>query len=524
MLTTVKRILPFLICLAALAVYVIAARQHPIGAYATETDFYHLYGPDAERLAAGEFPQNPYQGPGYPALVAVVAKFTGDTFTAGKWISVVCAVMTILLAYLLFARLCGYWTGVGAAALVAVAPLFPQYAISATTDAVFLVLVLAALVVLIEERINARWRAIGAGAIAGLAYLTRYNGLFLVVAGLVAIVLFNLFSLDWRPRIKFGLLFVGIFLLTASPWFYANYRHRGSPLYNANYLNIATVFYPELVDGRWNQDATRGLEERFRSFGDVLRYDPVRLMRGYPVNLWQSLRLSALSDLVSPWVAIAALIGIVIAVIERRSRKTLVVLTAALLYLLLMGLNHWETRYYFFLMVIYSGFAVYAVLRLLEWVQSRGIMTRRAFVLLPLALCVAMWWSSFAMARGDMKEFLGGQPTEVIAACEYFQGQGISRARVLARKPHLASICRQQWVFFPDVESIDQLREWLVTHEVDYVAFGVREAKARPELKALRDPRRAPPWLRPVWQNKDPLLILYRPELSPESPSSSPAN
>jgi hypothetical protein len=189
-----------------------------------------------------------------------------------------------------------------------------------------------------------------------------------------------------------------------------------------------------------------------------------------------------------------------------------------------MGLNHWETRYYFFLMVIYSGFAVYAVLRLLEWVQSRGIMTRRAFVLLPLALCVAMWWSSFAMARGDMKEFLGGQPTEVIAACEYFQGQGISRARVLARKPHLASICRQQWVFFPDVESIDQLREWLVTHEVDYVAFGVREAKARPELKALRDPRRAPPWLRPVWQNKDPLLILYRPELSPESPSSSPAN
>src|SRR5215468_3876605 len=53
------------------------ARRHPFGNYATETDFYHFYAPDAERLAAGQFPQNTYQGPGYPTALAVAAKLAG---------------------------------------------------------------------------------------------------------------------------------------------------------------------------------------------------------------------------------------------------------------------------------------------------------------------------------------------------------------------------------------------------------------------------------------------------------------
>jgi hypothetical protein len=47
-----KRYLPLLICLAHLLVLIYLARQHPFGNYATETDFYHLYAPDAERIAS----------------------------------------------------------------------------------------------------------------------------------------------------------------------------------------------------------------------------------------------------------------------------------------------------------------------------------------------------------------------------------------------------------------------------------------------------------------------------------------
>ena len=81
-----RRYLPALaVFIAAFVSYSFAAWHHPIGTYGTETDFYHLYGPDALRIGSGHFPENPFQGPGFPALVALVAKFTGDVFVAGKW-------------------------------------------------------------------------------------------------------------------------------------------------------------------------------------------------------------------------------------------------------------------------------------------------------------------------------------------------------------------------------------------------------------------------------------------------------
>lgn len=514
----IRRLLPILISLAAFIFFAVAARNHPLGTYATETDFYHFYGPDAERIAAGLFPENPYQGPGYPALVALLSPLAGgDFFTAGKWISVVCASIAILLVYLLFARLFGFWVGIGASLLTIVAPQFPQFAISASTDALFLMLALAALLLLIEPRIEARWRVVAAGALTGLAYLTRYNGLFLLAAGLAGILLLDLFGRELRARARLALIFLAVFLVTASPWLYANYRHRGSPFYSANHLNMATEFYPELVDGRWNQDGTRELASRFSSFGDVIAYDPPRVFKHYPANLYESLRLSVGSDLVSAWVGWAALAGIAIALWRRRTKAVVVVLLAALIYFLLMGLTHWETRYYFFLMAVYSGFAVYAGAGLIEALNERGYPGRRYLALLPVALFAIFWATSFVMARSDLGGFLESHPTEVLAACAYLEQQGVSNARVLARKPHLPYICGQQWVFFPDVGSIDELGEWLKANRVDFVAFGVREVKARPELKPLRDVRKAPKWLEAVWRNEDPPLILYRPVLEGET-------
>src|SRR5215475_4479294 len=208
------------------------ARQHPLGNYATETDFYQLYSPDAERLAARRFPQNTYQGPGYPATLALVAKLTrtsGDLFTAGKWMSVVCAVLCGALVFALFARLFGYWVGVGAQLLAVVSGEFPQFSINVATDVFFLLLCLAALVVFTDNRIAPRWRAALGGAIAGAVYLTRYNGLFLPAACLIGIMLLDFFERRWRSRLALSAIFVAFFLVVSSPWLIANYKRHGSP-------------------------------------------------------------------------------------------------------------------------------------------------------------------------------------------------------------------------------------------------------------------------------------------------------
>ena len=509
-----KRWLPFLLCAAHLMTLAFLARQHPFGNYATETDFYHYYAPDAERIAAGQFPQNTFQGPGYPAVVAVLGKLTGvDLFTAAKWLSVVCAVLCGWLVFVLFARLFGFWVGLSAQLIAVVSGEFPQFSINAATDVFFLFVCLAVLVTFTTERLSARWRTLLTGALTGAAYVVRYNGLFLLAACLLGIVMLNLFEQSWRERIKSAALFFVMFLVAASPWLAANYKHRGSPLYNTNYLNIATEFYPELVKGETNQDATRALESRFRSFGDVLRYDPARLAKQYPVNLYESLKQSVTGNLVAQLVGWLALLGVSLSFIGRRSKPAMLVLIAGGIYLLLMALNHWETRYYFFVMVLYAGFAVFAAERWLALMRAQGWLQAKAFAAIPVVLVVVMFAASLSASRKDVKEFLEAQPMEVAGARDFVLGLNAApnSLRIVARKPHLAYLSRQEWVFFPQVKSLDELRAWLETNRVDYIAIGKREIKERKELKPLGDPKKAPDWLQPVWRYEPTNFILYQP-------------
>lgn len=505
-----KTWLPLLICVVHLIVLISLARQHPLGNYATETDFYHLYAPDAERMANGQFPDNPYQGPGYPAVLAAIRGVTGaDLFTAGKWLSVVCAVLIGWLAFLLFSRLFTFGVGIGAQLLVILSGEFPQFSINSTTDLFFLFICLAQLVVFTGDRLSARWRIIASGALASVAYLTRYNGLFLVAAGLIGILAYDLYGASLRERIRPAILFLAVIVIVASPWFYANYKHRGSPLYNANYLNMATEFYPELVGGKTNQDGTRALARTFNSFGEVLRYDTKRILTHYPENLWSSLRSTVTTTLLNRWAAMAGLLGIALALITRRTPQVSIVLLAGLFYWLLMALNHWETRYYFFIMVLYAGFGAYAVSRLIELARLPELLRRAVFTVMIGVLCVF----SFIESRRDVAEFLDSQPMELLAARDFIlsaKKEG-ERVRIVARKPHLPYLTGAEWIFFPQVGSIEELQQWVAENQFDYMTISKREFKERKELKPLGKVKNAPSWLKPVWVNEDPIFILYAP-------------
>jgi hypothetical protein len=66
---------------------------------------------------------------------------------------------------------------------------------------------------------------------------------------------------------------------------------------------------------------------------------------------------------------------------------------------------------------------------------------------------------------------------------------------------------------FPDVSTLDALREALAEHEGEtlFVYYGSVERGARPELSDLSDPRRAPDWLEPVAVSPAPRAwTLYR--------------
>lgn len=511
--------LPILICLAHFIILASLANRHPIGNFATETDFYHYYAPDAERISQGEFPSNTYQGPGYPALLALITKLIGsDLFTTGKWLSVIGAVICGFLVFLLFGRLFGYWVGIGAQAITIVSGEFPQFAINATTDVLFLLLCLLALVIFIYPWFSMHSRMAIVGILAGFAYLTRYNGIFLLIAFIIGIFLLNQFEQNRRHRLKLSAIVLLTFFVTISPWLYANYKYRGSPFYNTNYLNLATEFYPELVAGKTNQDGTRALEEKFHSAADVLRYDPMRVISHYPFNFYETLRLSIKDSLVAELVGWSAWLGIIFVLIKRRSKDLALVLIIGAIYLLLIALTHWETRYCFFIMALYSGFAVYGVTKITELLRMSGLKLKIIVPAVSVLLVGVMWVSSVAESRQDVIRFLAGHPIEILAARDYLNDinpQG-ARLRVVARKPHLPYLSRNEWVFFPQVKSIDELRLWVEGNNIDYIAIGRRELKERKELTPLGDPKNAPAWLKAVWVYENPVFILYKPEIKAE--------
>jgi hypothetical protein len=509
----VRLLLPAVICLVFLVLILYAAKQHPYGTYTVETDFYQYYAPDAGRLVQGKFPEDTYRGPGYAFTLAVVTKLTSDVFLSGKLISAFSATLIGFLTFLLFERLFGYAAGIGAQLIVFVSPQFPTFAVIATTDIFFLMLCLAAIVIFLNDTIAARWRIILSAALTSFAYLTRYNGLFLVAMFFISILLLNLFDVGWRERLQKSAVFIGVFLLVASPWFYANYKHQGSPFYNTNHLNIATEFYPDLANGSVFQEGTRGLSEKFRSLGEVLRYDPKRIAAHYPENLGEGLKKSVNTDLVDYRIGWLAVIGFVLALFQRRSKAVLMILGSGVLYFVLMALTHWETRYYFYVMVLYAGLASFALFRPIEWLGEKTRFRHPALILLPVSLLAVLLFYSYTISRKEISKFLSSHPTEIVAARDYVQSQAIANPRIVARKPHLAYMSRGEWIFIPQVKSLDEFKEWLQNNPVDYVAFGVRELQARPELAILKDKAQAPAWLQPVWTNDKPPFVLYKPQL-----------
>jgi hypothetical protein len=504
------RLLPLLVAVTSFGIFLGVASTRRIGAYGVETDFYGDYAPDAVRLKQGQFPINEFQGPGYPAALAIVETAESDAFRAGRLISAASAALVGLLAFFLFRDLFGDWAGLGTELLVLVNGIFPSMAVTASTDMLFVALCLAAIVLFLREGARPGVRVAAAGVLTGLAFLTRYNGAFLIPVFLVGLASLESFGPRRRDRLRLAGLFLGIAFLTTLPWFYANHLHHGSALFNRNYLNMATQFYGDQLGADLTGDGTAVAETRFHSFWDVLRFQPLRIARRYPANLLASIRKSLSSRLIGPFLGLATVLGAVL--VPWRGRNSGRLLWLAFLgacYFLVTALTHWEPRYYLLPGVLYAGLAAFAIVRGARWLSDAGRNPRFAAAA-GTAVFLVLWALAARASAAGVHALIRSEPVEVLDACDYLRREGVRDARIMARKPHLAAVCGQRMEDFPPVESLGELQSWLAGHPVDYVVFSEVEAQRRKGIAALRDPTAAPPWLDRAWTSSDPLFILYR--------------
>jgi 4-amino-4-deoxy-L-arabinose transferase-like glycosyltransferase len=319
-----------LVCVVFFGALAYPVHQRQLGTYWTETDLYRWYAPDADRLLAGRFPHhNTYSPPGYPALLAALFPLTGDHFVTGKWLSLAAAALSGLVAFLLFRRLFGEATALLGVGILLLSGEYTAFAIQATTDVVFLLVCLVAVLVLTDDRMApGRW-AVLLGMLSGVAYLVRYNGAFLVVPCLVAVLTR---PVPRRRRAVWAAAYVGGLLLGAAPWLAANWIHRGSPFFSESFHDLGWHLYREIG---------------YRSVADLVSRDPLRFLRRYAASVGAAgARFFGDSLWPLPVGPLAAL-GVVLAL--RRPRRPAALLVLALVsHLVLVSLTHWETRYHFF--------------------------------------------------------------------------------------------------------------------------------------------------------------------------------
>lgn len=515
-----EHVFPIMVCLVYLVIALYVGRDYVVGSY-DNSDFYSMYAPDAKHIAHGEFPENTFNGPGYPLVLSAVTAVTGDYFVSGKWISAFSASLAGLAAYYLFRSLFGFRTALLATFIMLVAGEYALYSIEPGTDQMFLLLCVTTVLTITCVHLGVWQKAILAGMLAGLAALTRYNGVFLPTTIVTGIVIFNCFGLPFLKRFRVAAAHILGFLVIVSPWLWLNYVNRGTLLTSTNYLNMAVEFYG--YKNSWEGFTQASMV--FKSFGDVVFHDPKRFVLHYLGNLIKSFTGSLSREFLLVPIGAMAIVAIPLALIKLRQRKLWVFLLSLLLYMLLMGLNVWETRYYLYVLPCYVGLASYLLITIADWISDSGWLSRRMTHAGLLCVGLTVFCISASRSITNIHQYINNQPHELFAAIDYLKRVSPNGARIVARKPHLAFMVNGKRIFFPMVKSMEELHESLKTSPADYLVYDRVALKFRPELKMLAEPVDTISWLKPVYSDLQRSLVIYRREVEdvPQTGTLPPA-
>jgi 4-amino-4-deoxy-L-arabinose transferase-like glycosyltransferase len=480
-----------------------------LGAYGVETDFYGGFVPEAKRVLAGESLHMEWHPPLYSFLLAGVFMLLGDWFRSGLLISVISAVLAVGAVHSVFRDLYGRFAGWGAALGLALWPQFLVLAISASSDVLFLSLMMTSLAVGVGGETFTNRRSFFAGLLAGLAALTRTNGFTLLL-----IVLLAAKRAKANTKINSAVIALGGFLFPWVGWFVTSHFLE-SPIFPVRtYIDIATTFFnPEGARWSGNSDNWILAEKRFSSLSEVLLFDPRTLILDFIHNLLLNAFLFFEFAGVFSVVFASASLLCILWLLTRKTNNRLVLpfwLIYASQYSVL-ALRTFDTRYFLFLVpaIIAGAFSLAATL--IDFIGGKNALTktiaRLAFGLLLLLLVI--------INAKLLVNFIKREPVEVIEAVALLKTISSGQEYILARKPHIRFYSGLAYARIPLAQSERELyRDVCFEHQRReiFLFFGREEARLRPGLRSLQTPASAPDWLLPVGYG-EPVgssWVLYR--------------
>jgi 4-amino-4-deoxy-L-arabinose transferase-like glycosyltransferase len=179
--------------------------------------------------ADGELRPMTHYPPLYSSLLALIGLGHVSIAGAARWLQAILFGANVLLVGFVIARSArnSFWLPIVGALLMLTAPDVVAVHTLALTEPLFILLAVSCLVTLAQYLKNDRpgWLILAA-SLAGLALLTRYVAVTLMVTGLAALLLLP--QRDWRRRLTSAFVFGAITALPMILWFIRNARLTGS--------------------------------------------------------------------------------------------------------------------------------------------------------------------------------------------------------------------------------------------------------------------------------------------------------
>lgn len=444
-----------------------------------------------------------YKEPLLSLLLNLVAPiFGGDYEWAGKAISLLSGSIAIglllLLAYELFgSRLLALLT----ALLVAVHPQTLYYSTHPFSEALYLCLILAALLSFrkVYQGGSILLAAI-CGMILGLAFLTRIPG----IATVLTLLLLTFAALAAgrfrsRPAIaRFAAVAMG-FLLLAGPYWVSIHHHTGHwrlsnkvdpnvlirEAYSAHDPAQKVENYERLLYGRDGAAAP----EQSGLFTSLL-HQPLPVLKAYRHQFYLGLQLAHfVFPLALVGLGLIALVRLAMGGDDARSRG--IIYLSMLAPFFAYPLGHVELRYmaplipvFVLLAVEGTRWAISYLPRLFRQERTEAMVKRASLGLAVMATVVILAWSGRELAA-YLQRTPWSEPIELKQAGLWLKARAAPDAVIMARKPMTAFYAARPWVPLPYIDYEGLLRSLREQRASFLVMDEIFAGRLRPQLRFL---------------------------------------
>ena len=492
--------------LYAIVMSYLTFRYHTVGTLDVETDFYAELYPQAKKLINGEFSPLNYsaKGPVYSIFLAAMYVISRDYFVAAEIINLFSSAVFLAVLYGLIRNLFNSLTALFVVFIVVSSYMFQNFTYQVGSDMPFMALCALSMYFLFKSD-GVLKRDIVLSAFFGLlAFLTRYNGVFIVFGSLLFLALNQC---PIKERAKRIALWLGVFIVVGLPWFIPNTMATGNPVHNNNYINIMLEFYGQGPNGLRYENWTDALPKKFTGLGDIFFYDPVYFVRKMAANVWGHF-VWDMRALVQWRFAVFVFAGLILIWFMKPSRRILLYFSFGLLYFLILTLVFYNARFSLFLLVFYAPLAVWPLAS--DKITGKLGRFSRIPLILLLLVTVSINYTSTRTTLNDIKYVPYFLKDMGMALDKYEPDKS---KKLLARKPHAAYYAGLEPSMFPDtVQNVEELVDFCRKYHVDYVLYSLVEAKYRPQLQDLLNLDKKFPALEMIYSNMFGAVYRVEPE------------